>query len=34
MRFSLILAALAVSSAAFGQQVYQLGYAANLNIGD
>src|ERR1700722_14215201 len=43
-RFSLVLAALAISSVAFGQLTpanfptgdgaYQIGYAANLNIGD
>src|SRR5450755_1437739 len=36
MRFSLILAALALSTVAFAQQdgPFQIGYAANLNIGD
>ena len=36
MRFSLVLAALAISSAAFAQQdhPFQVGFAANLNIGD
>jgi hypothetical protein len=41
MRFSLVLATLAISTAAFGQfsfvnldGPYQIGYAANLNIGD
>ena len=42
MRFSLVLAGLAVSTAAFGQvfpnntadSFYQVGFAANLNIGD
>ena len=42
MRFSLVLAVLAVSTAAFGQifpnntadGFYQVGFAANLNIGD
>ena len=36
MRFSLILAALALSTVAFAQQdgPFQVGYAANLNIGD
>jgi hypothetical protein len=36
MRFSLVLVALAVSSIAFAQQdrIVQVGYAANLNIGD
>ena len=34
-RFSLVLAALAVSTVAFAQDgAYQIGYAANLNIGD
>jgi len=40
LRLSLVLAALAISSVAFGQSfafgdgAYQIGYAANLNIGD
>jgi len=36
MRFSLVLAALALSTVAFAQQdgPFQIGYAANLNIGD
>ena len=40
MRFSLVLAAFAISSIAFGQAAvvqdgsFQIGYAANLNIGD
>ena len=36
MRFSLVLAALAISTVAFAQQdgPFQIGYAANLNIGD
>ena len=34
-RFSLVLAALAVSTVAFAQDgAYQIGYAANLNVGD
>ena len=38
IRFSLILATLATSVVAFGQfnaeAAYQIGYAANLNVGD
>jgi len=34
MRFTLALAALALSTAAFADDTFQIKYAANLNIGD